>query len=52
MTTDPSVAHLMRALTERLAADRVLTDEPLAGHTFYRIGGPADFFVVVESAEE
>ena len=31
---------------------RVLTDEPLAAHTTFRIGGPADFFIQVQKVEE
>ena len=35
----------------RLAgADRVRTDEPMALHTTFRVGGPADFFVCPENA--
>lgn len=30
----------------------VTTNEPLARHTWYRIGGPADLFVVVETTEQ
>jgi len=39
-------------LVEHLGAERVRADEPLARHTFYRIGGPAELFVSVESVEE
>lgn len=31
---------------------RVLTDEPLAAHTTFRIGGPADFFIQVQKLTE
>ena len=30
----------------------VLQDEPMSGHTTFRIGGPADFFVTPSKAEE
>ena len=32
--------------------DKLLTDEPLAKHTTFGIGGPADFFVVAHTAAE
>lgn len=32
--------------------DRLLTDEPLAKHTTFGIGGPADYFVVAHTAAE
>ncbi|MCX7837935.1 MAG: UDP-N-acetylmuramate dehydrogenase [Anaerolineae bacterium] len=31
---------------------RVLTNEPLAPHTTFRIGGPADFFITVQTVDE
>jgi len=49
---DSSLARLQAALIERLGPERVRADEPLARHTFYRIGGPADLFVVAGSVEE
>ena len=52
MTIDPVLARLRSELAEGLGSERVRADEPLARHTFYRIGGPADLFVSVESAEE
>lgn len=45
MTTDPS-------LVGRLGPERVRADEPLARHTSYRIGGPADLLVCIESVGE
>ena len=35
-----------------LAEDRVRTDEPMREHTTFRIGGPADFFLLPETEEE
>lgn len=35
-----------------LGADRVLADEPMKLHTTFRIGGPADYFLVPDSYEE
>ena len=43
-------------LYEKLCAiageENVLQDEPMSGHTTFRIGGPADFFVIPSKAEE
>lgn len=41
-------AELVKILDE----DRVMTDEPMKAHTTFRVGGPADYFVDVKSAEE
>lgn len=46
-----ALSLLTRAEEEGLGG-RVLADEPLAGHTSYRIGGPADLFVVVRREED
>jgi UDP-N-acetylmuramate dehydrogenase len=46
--TEPFLA----ALTRLLGPKRVRTGEPLARHTFYRIGGPAEVFVSVKTARE
>ncbi|MCR5004532.1 MAG: UDP-N-acetylmuramate dehydrogenase [Clostridiales bacterium] len=47
---------MMSLLTEKLRAvlpeERILVDEPLAAHTTFRIGGPADCFCTIESIEE
>ena len=37
---------------ELLGRDHVLTDEPMKQHTTFKIGGPADFFLVPETGEE
>ena len=52
MTTELSLARLQVALTESLGPGRVGANESLARHTFYRIGGPADLFVSVLTADE
>ncbi len=39
-------------LREIVGNDRVRTDEPMAKHITFRVGGPADWFVYVESIEE
>ncbi len=43
---------LKQALRSRLGENRVLADEPMRLHTSFRIGGPADLFVMPSSAEE
>jgi UDP-N-acetylmuramate dehydrogenase len=40
------------ALADLLPADRVHTDEPLAGYTTFHVGGAADWLVDVRSATE
>src|SRR5262245_14816393 len=50
MTAAPPRA-LLDALRARLG-DRVRPDEPLARHTSFRIGGPADVLVVPEPSDE
>lgn len=37
---------------EIIGEDRVLLNEPMAGHTTFRIGGPADYFIEAENEEE
>lgn len=39
-------------LSEFISEDRIKYDEPLANHTSFNIGGPADVFVTVENEEE
>lgn len=43
--------HIRQRLTDRFGA-RVRFDEPMARHTTFRVGGPADLFVMPESEEE
>lgn len=40
------------ALTEVLSADKVLTDEPMRNHTTFRVGGPADYYVIPATKED
>jgi UDP-N-acetylmuramate dehydrogenase len=49
--TSGTLPALRRAL-EAEVGDRLLVNEPLSAHTSYRIGGPADLFVTVESQDE
>ena len=44
--------NFMKALREAIPEERVLTDEPMAHHTTFRIGGNADVFVFPASIEE
>lgn len=37
-------------LSEAAGANHILKDEPMSAHTTFRIGGPADYFVVPEDA--
>ena len=46
-----ALSALRRALEAEVGA-RLLVNEPLSAHTSYRIGGPADLFVTVESQDE
>lgn len=39
-------------LVKALKPERVLLDEPMSKHTTFRIGGPADYFVMPSSEEE
>ena len=39
-------------LKEILGEDRVLIEEPMCKHTTFRIGGPAEWFVLVHKIEE
>ena len=44
--------RIRRRFCEIVAEDRVLEQEPRARHTTFRIGGPADYFVELESIDE
>jgi UDP-N-acetylmuramate dehydrogenase len=50
MPHSETLSALRRALEE--VGVRSLVNEPLSAHTSYRIGGPADLFVTVESQDE
>ena len=47
--TNPQIYDL---ITEKIAKENVLVDEPMKKHTSFKIGGNADFFVKVKSEEE
>lgn len=44
--------NLYNELCSITGENNVLKDEPMSGHTTFRIGGPADYFVMPSSAEE
>lgn len=43
---------LQRKLESIVGASNVLKDEPMAAHTTFRVGGPADLFVMPSTTEE
>lgn len=44
--------EIINEINRIIEPDRVLTDENMAGHTTFRIGGPADVFVSIASEQE
>lgn len=44
--------ELYEELCGILGKDNVFTEEPMSGHTTFRVGGPADFFVTPEEEEQ
>lgn len=44
--------RIRRRFCEIVSEDRVLEQEPMACHTTFRIGGPADYFVELGSVDE
>ena len=43
---------MLEKLQKLLGEEKVLVNEPMASHTTFRIGGPADYFVLPETVEE
>ncbi len=43
---------MLEKLQKLLGTEKVLEKEPMASHTTFRIGGPADYFVMPETTEE
>ena len=43
---------MLEKLQKMLGEAKVLVNEPMASHTTFRIGGPADYFVMPETVEE
>ena len=52
MPGSPGPLSALRRALEAEVGDRLLVDEPLSAHTSYRIGGPADLLLTVESQDE
>ena len=44
--------EIKKMFCDLLGRDHVLTDEPMKQHTTFKIGGPADYFLVPETGEE
>lgn len=44
--------RIRKRFCEIISEDRVLVNEPMAGHTTFRIGGPTDYFIEAADAEE
>lgn len=43
---------MLEKLQKLLGQDKVLINEPMSAHTTFRIGGPADYFVMPQTTEE
>ena len=43
---------MLEKLQKLLGEAKILVNEPMASHTTFRIGGPADYFVMPETVEE
>ena len=43
---------VIEQLKKVLEGDQVLTGEPMSRHTTFRIGGPADIFVIPKTIED
>ena len=41
-----------RFIRELVAPEHILVQEPMAKHTTFRVGGPADMLVLIESTEQ
>ena len=48
----PVITSLINAFERSLGSGRLLRNIPLAAHTTFKIGGPADFFFEAKNAEE
>ena len=49
---DREQTELVWRMRQIVGEDNVLIDEPMSRHTTFEIGGPADLFIIPESAEE
>lgn len=52
MKRDNCKHDIIEALQALIKGNHILADEPLAHHTTFKIGGPADFLVMPESLDE
>lgn len=52
METTANTDALFQALTKTFSNHAILCDEPMARHTTFQVGGPADYLVRPTSAEE
>ena len=43
---------VVQGLQKFVPAENIMLQEPMAGHTTFRIGGPADCFVQLENEEQ
>ena len=48
----PDIKQVIDEIKKTIPEDRVLIDEPMADHTSFRIGGPADALVLVNDERE
>ncbi len=44
--------NILKQLTDLIGAELVRADEPMSGHTTFRVGGPADYYVEPSNAVE
>lgn len=44
--------HFEEQLFTTIDKEKILKDEPMKGHTTFRVGGPADYFVIPSAEEE
>ena len=47
-----SIETALRRLTDALGSGKVLRDEPMSRHTTFRVGGPADIFLLPQASED
>jgi len=52
LTSPGRAADFERTLSETVPPERLVRDAPMREHTSFRVGGPADYLVTVETATE
>ena len=45
-------AEFLKKIKEIVPSENILLNEPMAKHTTFKIGGPADIFIMVSSVQE